>query len=83
MSKFGKATFFSIFLGIIYAAVFGSMETVNEISPVAYFLMGVIAGYIIYYLGWFLLLIFGGGAVIGLVKDNHFNKGPKGNNRYN
>ena len=83
MSKFTKATFFSVFLGIIYAALFGSMETVNEVSPVAYFLMGIIAGYIIYYLGWFLLLIFGGSAVIRLVKDNHFNKGPKCNNRYN
>ena len=29
------------------------------------------------------LLIFGGSAVIRLVKDNHFNKGPKCNNRYN
>jgi|TARA_R110001592_G_C12848959_1_gene721659 hypothetical protein len=82
MSKFGKATLFSVFLGIIYALVFGSM--VNEVSPASYFLMGLIAGYIISYLGWFLLLIIGGGAVIGLVKDNHFKgKGPKCNNRYN
>jgi hypothetical protein len=72
MSKFMKATVLAIIFGILYASVFSTL--VGKVSPVMYFGAGMIAGYTIYYLGWFLLVVIGGSAVIGLVKDNHFKK---------
>ena len=72
MSKFMKATVLAVILGFLYAGVFGTLA--NKVSPVVYFGMGMSAGHIIYYLGWFLLIIFGGGGAIGLIKNNHFNK---------
>ena len=72
MSKFIKATVLAVILGFLYAGVFSTLA--GKVSPVIYFGAGMVAGYTIYYLGWFLLVVIGGSAVVGLVKDNHFKK---------